>query len=283
MRKSIERADTHVEASLRAARESAELLTRVSLQGFFTRRAAGTTALRVGSDRHNHIHILGCLARRDREMLEPHLGRVTLKFRQRLEAANTRIDSICFVDAGLASVVASGGFARRQTEIALIGREGMTGLAVILGADRSPYETLVQVQGHGRCIGAPVLITLMKESPSLSACLMRCAHVFAVQAGHTALANAQGKIEERLARWLLMAHDRLENDELHLTHELLVVMLGVRRAGVTTALHQLEKSALISTARDCVTVLDQGGLIESANGLYGVPEAEFDRLFSRSS
>src|SRR5262245_48136819 len=77
--------------------------------------------------------------------------------------------------------------------------------------------------------------------------------------GHTALANARGKIEERLARWLLMAHDRLEDDELHLTHEFLSIMLGVRRAGVTTALHQLERSGLISATRACVTILDRHG------------------------
>ena len=110
---------------------------------------------------------------------------------------------------------------------------------------------------------------------------MRYAYVFAVQAGHTALANAHGKIEERLARWLLMAHDRLEGDDLHLTHELLSTMLGVRRAGITTALHELEKLALISTVRGCVTILDRSGLEQSANGLYGVPEAEFERLFAR--
>ena len=133
-----------------------------------------------------------------------------------------------------------------------------------------------------RLSGASLLRGLMEKSPALAAGLMRYAHVFAVQAGHTALANAQGKIEERLARWLLMAHDRLD-DELHLTHEFQSIMLGVRRAGVTTALHQLEKLALISTTRGCVTVLDRHGLEESANGLYGVPEAEFERLFPNHS
>jgi CRP-like cAMP-binding protein len=122
----------------------------------------------------------------------------------------------------------------------------------------------------------------MEKSPSLVFCLMRYAQVLAVQIEHTALANAHGKIEERLARWLLMAHDRLEDDDLHLTHEFLSIMLGVRRAGVTTAL-QLETSGLISTKRSCVTVLDRDGLEKATNGLYGVPEAEFERLFPGSS
>jgi len=240
------------------------------------------TTLRVSST-FNHNRILGNLAHQERELLGPHLEPVTLKFRQRLEAANRRIESICFIDAGLASVVALGSSERRQAEIAIIGREGLTGVAVIFGAESSPHDTFVQVEGHGRCIGASVLRGLMERSPRLRACLMCYAHVFAVQTAHTALANAQGTIEERLARWLVMAHDRLEGDELHLTHELLSVMLGVRRAGITTALHQLERSGFISTTRGCVTVSDRQGLEESARGLYGVPEAEFERLFYKRS
>src|SRR5262245_59365100 len=227
------------------------------------------SAARASSSLNNN-RILGNLAQPERELLKPHLKPVALKILQRLEAANRRIESICFIDAGLATVVALGRLERREAEIAVIGREGMTGVAVILGAELSPHNTLVQVEGHGRCIGASVLRGLMEKSPRLRACLMRYAHVFAVQTGHAALANAQGSIEERLARWLLMAHDRLEGDELHLTHELLSVVLGVRRAGVTTALHQLEKSSLISMSRGRVTVLDRHGLEESTNGLYGV-------------
>lgn len=238
------------------------------------------TALRVNSTLTNN-RILGNLAHHERELLEPHLEPVTLKFRQRLDAANRRIERVCFIDAGLASVVALGSSERRQAEIAVIGREGISGVAAVLGAEFSPHETVVQVEGHGRCICASVLRGLMEKCPRLRACLMRFAHVFSVQTGYTALANAQGKIEERLARWLLMAHDRLDGDELYLTHELLSVMLGVRRAGITTALHQLERSGLISTTRGCVTVSDRQGLEESAKGLYGVPEAEFERLFDK--
>jgi CRP-like cAMP-binding protein len=236
------------------------------------------TELRVSSVAKNRI--LDGLSPHDREMLEAHLEPVALKFRQRLQPAGRKIASVYFVDAGLASVVAITASGRRQAEIGVIGREGMTGLAVILGTDRSPHEIFMQVEGHGRRMDASALRGLLDNSRSLSAYLAKYAHVFAVQAGHTALANAQGNIEERLARWLLMAHDRLNGDDLHLTHEFLSIMLGVRRAGVTTALHQLEKAALISTARGCVTVLDRGGLEGSANGLYGVPEAEFERLFA---
>jgi CRP-like cAMP-binding protein len=112
--------------------------------------------------------------------------------------------------------------------------------------------------------------------------LLRYAQAFSVQLAQSALANAQGKLEERLARWLLMAHDRVNGDELELTHEFLALMLGVRRAGVTTALHQLEKRGLVSMARSSVVILDREGLQECSNGLYGTPEAEFERLFAGS-
>ena len=100
-----------------------------------------------------------------------------------------------------------------------------------------------------------------------------------IQANYTALANARGCIGERLARWLLMARDRLDSDEMILTHEFLALMLGVRRAGVSEALRDFEKKGLVETARGSVTIMDREGLEESANGLYGLPEAEYERLF----
>jgi CRP-like cAMP-binding protein len=120
---------------------------------------------------------------------------------------------------------------------------------------------------------------LWEESPTLLKCFLRYAHVFLVQSGYTALANARGNIEERLARWLLMTRDRVDDDEMVLTHEFIALMLGVRRAGVTSVLQAFESKALIETARGSVTVRDRDGLEEAANGLYGAPEAEFERLF----
>jgi hypothetical protein len=101
-----------------------------------------------------------------------------------------------------------------QAEIGLVGREGMPGLAIVLGVERSPHDTFMQVDGKGQSITADNLRRAMPGSPSLASYLLRYAHVFSIQAGHTALANAQGKVEKRLARWLLMAHDRLEEDKL---------------------------------------------------------------------
>jgi len=114
-------------------------------------------------------------------------------------------------------------------------------------------------EGHGHCIAAEDLRTVMAESASLVKALLKFVHVFGVQSAYTALANAHGKIEERLARWLLMAQDRIGEDELILTHEFLSLMLGVRRAGVTVALQHFESTGLISTSRGSITIKDRPG------------------------
>jgi hypothetical protein len=90
-------------------------------------------------------------------------------------------------------------------------------------------------------------------------------------------------LEERLARWILMTQDRTEGDELPLTHEFLSLMLAVRGPGVTEALHALTYRGLISHARGKVFVVDRDGLIERANGFYGTPEAEYERLFDKAA
>src|SRR5215207_9787454 len=101
---------------------------------------------------------------------------------------------------------------------------------------------------------------------------------FMIQVGQTALANGCHTLEQRLARWLLMCHDRVDGDEVFTTHEFLSLMLGVRRAGVTDALKILEERGLISTKRGRVTVLDRMGLDGVAGDSYGVCEAEYARL-----
>jgi CRP-like cAMP-binding protein len=223
--------------------------------------------------------LLGSLSRADMALLQPLLVPVKLRFRQRLQSANRTVKAAYFPDSGLASVVAMANGSRSQAEVAVIGHEGIVGLPIVLGARRSPCEIFIQVDGHGHCITADNLTDAMSQSEPLREALLRYAHVFSVQASYTALANAHGKIEERLARWLLMAQDRIAHDELLLTHEFLALMLGVRRAGVTVALQHFEMAGSITTARGSIVIKDRDGLEESANGLYGAPEAEFERLF----
>jgi CRP-like cAMP-binding protein len=225
--------------------------------------------------------LLGALSDNDFALIQPHLEPLRLEFRKHLQSSNRTVKAIYFPDTGLASVVAVGGEGK-QTEVGVIGNEGMTGLPVVLGADRSPCEVFMQVEGDGHSITAANLDLLISDSPTIFRMMLLFAHVFLVQASYTALANAKGSLEARLARWLLMAQDRLGANELLLSHEFLALMLGVRREGVTIAVQHFETQGLISSAKGSITIEDRDGLQEEANGLYGVPEAEYERLFPAS-
>jgi CRP-like cAMP-binding protein len=118
----------------------------------------------------------------------------------------------------------------------------------------------------------------MDASESLRSLLLKFVQVFMVQTTQTAIANARANIDQRLARWILMAHDRTRNGTLPLTHEFLALMLGVRRAGVTEALQSLKRRKLIDTGRNQIVVRNREGLERMARGSYGVPEKEYRRL-----
>lgn len=215
---------------------------------------------------------------RDLEALQKRLEHVDLPARMQLERANRPISHAYFLESGLASVVANG-VANRTIEVGMIGNEGVTGLAVALGAGQWPQETFMQTAGQGYRIAASDMLELMEECPTLRRCMLAYAHIFMIQSSQTCLANGRSKLEERLARWLLMAHDRLETDELTLTHDFLADMLGVRRPGVSLALHLLEQRGMIYRQRGKIRIIDRPGLTKSTRGAYGVPEAEFERLF----
>lgn len=222
--------------------------------------------------------LLSRLSVSDFALLEPRLAQVDLPLRKRLEARNKPIDYVYFPESGFASVVANGR-GGQGVEVGLIGREGMTGLAVVMGTDRTQQETFVQNAGAGWRIAAGDLRRAMEQSRSLHRAFLLYGHAFVSQATCTAMANARNKLEERLARWLLMAHDRIDGNRLTLTHEFLSLMLGVRRPGVTVAINLLSKVGLIQASRGMITITDRKGLERITNGAYGAPEAEFDRLF----
>jgi CRP-like cAMP-binding protein len=222
--------------------------------------------------------ILAGLSAKDAALLRPMLAAVELPVRKLLEARGRRIEQIYFLDSGLASIVASGG-TNHSIEIGIVGREGMTGLSVVMAAERSPHETFMQSAGAGWRIAAADLRAAMEQSPTLRDRLLQYCHTLTVQMGFTALSNGRYKLEERLARWLLMAQDRSDGDDIALTHEFLAVMLGTRRPGITTALNEFEKNDIIESRRGVVTVRDRTALEETANGSYGAAEAEYTRLF----
>jgi DNA-binding transcriptional regulator YhcF (GntR family) len=147
----------------------------------------------------------------------------------------------------------------------------MTGLAVVLGSDRNSNEVYMQAAGRGQCIRANDLCKAIDKSVTLHRSLLLFAHGFLEQATRTAVANGRSKIEERLARWLLMADDRLDGPELPLTHEFLAMMLAVRRPGVTVAVQKLERDGMIARKRGRIVITNRKALENMSNGTYDAP------------
>jgi CRP-like cAMP-binding protein len=155
----------------------------------------------------NGNRLLASLSTDDFDLLEAHLQSVILGLRKHLERPNRRIEAAYFPEGGFASVVAvqSNG---KQVEVGLIGREGMTGLPIVLGNHCSPHATYIQAPVMGQCIPATELRKAMQASPPLRDSLLKFVQPFGVQTTHTAVSNAQSRLDVRLVRWLLMAHDR---------------------------------------------------------------------------
>jgi CRP-like cAMP-binding protein len=210
-------------------------------------------------------------------LLQPHLRFLAVAVRHEMERPNRRIDTVYFMEAGIASVVAVQAD-ETQVEVGLIGSEGMTGSAVVLGGDQSPLSTYIQVAGEAQLIKADELRKAMRASDSLKSLLLKYVQVFMVQTTHTAISNARSHIDRRLARWILMAHDRTGDKTLPLTHEFLSLMLSVRRPGVTEALQSLRRQQLIESGRNKIVILNRNGIVKLAGPSYGVPEQEYRRL-----
>ena len=214
--------------------------------------------------------ILSRLSPEDFGLLEPHLEAVDLPVRTRLEERKRKIDQVYFMESGFASVVANGH--DTSIEVGIIGREGMTGLPILLGHDRAQHETFIQLAGKGLRIAAADLQRAQDASMTLHRAMLSYVYAFLQQTTTTALANGRSTIEQRLARWLLMAHDRADGDDLRLTHEFLGMMLATHRPGVTIAVQALERAGFISARRSNITILKRKTLEKYSDGAYVRPE-----------
>lgn len=213
----------------------------------------------------------------DLALLVPHMQRCDLLLRQILVSPNIPIEAVYFIERGIGSVVAST-TSGHEAEVGFIGFEGMTGSSLVMGDDRAVHACYVQLEGEAIRIEAGPFNAALAASATLRMFLLRFVNALQTQASCTALVNARLKLEERLARWLLMCDDRVPGETLSITHEFLAIMLGVRRPGVTVALQLLEGRALIRSRRGEIVIRDRAGLEELANGSYGEAEAEYVRL-----
>ncbi|SES47121.1 Crp/Fnr family transcriptional regulator [Rhizobium sp. NFR03] len=216
------------------------------------------------------------------ERLRPHLQTVDLPVRHVLVEVDTPSTHVWFIEHGLASTVAHNDDTQ-NIEVGHVGPEGMVGIHVLMKTETSPNRTFMQVGGAGISVPVEHFDHVIEHEASGRHLLLRYVHTQQLQLSHTALANGRYKMHERLARWLLMCHDRIDGDHLPLTHDFLSIMLGVRRSGVTNELHVLEGIHAIRATRGDVHILDRAKLLEIAGASYGRPEREYHRLISSQS
>ena len=196
-----------------------------------------------------------------------YLHRADLLPFERLSEMGGPAQGVWFPESGFISVLIRDGRSV-ETEVAMVGREGAAGAVMSSATRAAGFQFVAQQRGVAHFIAEDDLAAVLEAAPGLQARLSVAVTTLLAQVASTAHANARGRVVERLARWLLMAHDRVDADVLFLTHDVLATMLGVRRVGVTNALHVLEGEKLIRAHRGRVRVIDRAGLIAVANGLY---------------
>lgn len=222
--------------------------------------------------------ILAALPASEFAALAGSLTRVDLHLGETLHRAGDPIEDVYFIESGFISAlsVLSDG---SPLEIGLIGVEGVAGVSVVLGARDSYSETMCQTGGAAYRIAVPAFKEAVAKAPRLHDLLLRYVHVFGVQVAQTAACNAHHDLGQRLARWLLAAHDRSGRAELSLTQDLIAVMLGVRRSTVSVAAATLQKAGVIRYQHGRITITDRVGLENAACECYEAVAGEYRSLF----
>jgi CRP-like cAMP-binding protein len=216
---------------------------------------ANTILLSLSSEEYNHIL--------------PRLEFVRLKLHQVLHEAGETIKSGYFVNSGLMSILAVQPDGK-TVEVGLIGREGFAGLPLLVGYTNGPTRVMTQADGTAYRCDAGALKQFIQQFPELGKRLHRFAYQLAMQSTQIAACNRLHDVVSRLARWILMSHDRVRADRLPLTQEFLGQMLGTRRSSVTVAAGVLQKAGLIAYTRGSVTILKRAALEKAACQCYGI-------------
>jgi CRP-like cAMP-binding protein len=210
---------------------------------------------------------LDTLAPKTLERLRPQLERAQMPAGEEVAAANVPIPRVVFPIGSVISTVTrmSDGTA---VEVALTGREGMVGAWLVLHQKTTAQESVVQIGDSAWRMSADRFLLELRSDPELNETLLRYTHAGIITAGQFIACNRLHEIQERYARWLLMAHDRVEHDHFHLTQEYAGQMLGVRRVSVTLVAGEFARSGLISYRRGRVEILNRAGLEEIACECY---------------
>jgi CRP-like cAMP-binding protein len=167
-----------------------------------------------------------------------------------------------------------------SAEIAVVGNEGIIGVALFMGGETTPSRAVVQSAGHGYQLKGQLLKQEFNRAGTMQHLLLRYTQALLTQMAQTAVCNRHHSVDQQLCRWLLLSLDRLASNELSMTQELIANMLGVRREGVTEAAGKLQSAGLINYSRGRITVIDRPGLEARVCECYGVVKAESDRLLA---
>jgi CRP-like cAMP-binding protein len=230
-------------------------------------------------DPHNprQNHLLAALPAPDRERLLPHLELVPMPLGHVLYESGSELRHVYFPTTSIVSllyVMIDGASA----EIAVVGNDGILGVALFMGGETMPNRAVVQSAGHAYRLQGALLKQEFSRSGELQHLLLRYTQALLTQMAQTAVCNRYHSLDQQFCRWLLLSLDRLPADELVMTQELIANMLGVRREGVTEAAGNVQRAGLIEYQRGRITVLDRAGLEARTCECYAVVKKEFDRL-----
>ena len=212
--------------------------------------------------------------------LLPNLHPVPLELREVLYAAEAPVKAVHFMQTGWTSLITQleDGL---TAEVGMVGREGMVGLPLVFGVQTASVEAMIQAPGTALRMEAAAFRHALDEHAALRALLLRYAEFMYAQVAQTAACNGNHGLEQRLARWLLMAHDRSDSDELPMTQGFLATMLCVHRPSVTVAARILQGASLIRYGNGTITVIDRLGLEAAACECHGTVERQYQRLLDQ--
>jgi CRP-like cAMP-binding protein len=234
-------------------------------------------SVRNNSSPRSENLILASLPEQEYKRILPDLKHISLELGEVLYEANETIKYVYFPSRSVASFIweTKDGL---TIEVGMVGSEGMTGIALISGIKALPYRTIVQGANKAMKMNATALMSEFNKRGALHDLLLQYMHGLFIQVARTAICNRIHPIHERFSRWVLMIRDRMQTNELDLTHEFIANMLAARRSDVTIAAGVLQKAELIRYSRGHITILDPQGLEASACECYRISKKEFEKV-----
>lgn len=221
--------------------------------------------------------LLAGLPDEETDRLAHHLVSVRMPMGKVVQAAHQPVEKLYFPLDCIVSLLYLGDDGT-STEVAVVGREGLTGITAYLGGKTSPTQAVVQSAGHALELDSRIAIEELDRNSVFRGRMLLFAQALMTQISQTAVCNRHHSIEQQFCRWLLLSFDRAESDTLLMTHELIANMLGVRRVGISEAAAKLQNKGYIRYQRGHITLLDRAGLQSIACQCYGIIDAEYRRL-----